>query len=102
MENLESTISSSPGPKDAATTALGKCLLCHVPQSDETLEGMVRFVTYPSNHTPDGDVRVLRAEDITPLVISANNMTNYKIINKSDLKNKNGTSKNIMDALSYC
>eukprot|EP00592_Proboscia_alata_P015013 CAMPEP_0194397160 /NCGR_PEP_ID=MMETSP0174-20130528/125392_1 /TAXON_ID=216777 /ORGANISM="Proboscia alata, Strain PI-D3" /LENGTH=1054 /DNA_ID=CAMNT_0039193311 /DNA_START=335 /DNA_END=3496 /DNA_ORIENTATION=- len=82
--------------------ALGKCLLCHIPQSDETLEGMIRFVKYPPSHTTDAGFQVLCANTIAPVVISANNMTDYEIINKADLKNNYGTGSEVMDALSRC
>jgi len=101
MERSASKISNAQVPKLTAM-ALGKCLLCHIPQSDETLEGMIRFVTYPPSHTTDAGFQVLCANTIAPVVISANNMTDYEIINKADLKNNYGTGSEVMDALSRC
>jgi len=104
MEMSESKLSATRVPEAAAkaTATIGKHLLCDIPQSDETLEGMIRFVTYPPNHATDTGNKVLLADTIAPLVISANNVTNFEIINKTDLTNKYGTSRIVMDALSRC
>ena len=40
--------------------------------------------------------------NIASLVISANNMTDYEIINKADLKNEYGTGSDVLYALSRC
>jgi len=102
MEKAESKLSIARVPKTEETTCIGKCLLCHLPKSDETIEGMIRFVTYPPNHTTDSGAQVLCANTIAPLIMSANNTTDYEIINKADLKNKYGTGSNVLYALSRC
>jgi len=102
METSELKHSTARIPESIDTTSIEKCLLCHLPQSDEALEGMIRFVTYPPNHVNDAGAQVLCANTIAPLIISASNMTDYEIINKKDLKNKYGNGSDVMYALSRC